>query len=855
MSDESPVKDDLTLEFPHCQAQLWTLPNGLELIVKEDHAAPVVSLQAWCRSGSIHEGRHLGAGMSHFLEHMLFKGTEQHGGIEIAQTVQSLGGYINAYTSFDRTVYWIDAPTSGAEGCLDILCDVIGSSQIPEDEFDKERDVIRREIEMGEDNPDSVLGKMLFRNAYTAHPCRHPVIGYLDLFNQLTRDDLYQYYREKYSPDNLFIVICGDVDAEKIYQQVINQLGEQERRPRAAIALPNEPGQIGVRAEHREFPTDLFRARYCWQIPNGMHSDAPALDQLAAILGSGRSSRLYQSIREQQQLAHRVSAYSYSPSFEGIFSVVFDTEPEKQAAAGAAVFSELDKIKSGGVTQDELNRTARQTLSAQFGTLTSVNAQASDIGSNWILTRNLDFTRDYVSATQRVTCDDVARVANQYLDLSTYTKVSLSPINGTPHKSTAFSALPARSEDIRKVELNNGLTVLLLSDKRVPFVQASGVFRGGLLSETAAKSGITRLMSRLLTRDTQKRSAKELAEMVEAVGGGINNSVGNNSFGMSVGAMRPDLDMVVDLLGETLLEAAFLEGVLEKEKAFQITGIKAESDRPFTIALKQLRREIFGSHPYALESSGTPESVSGIQRSDIVNHHHRLVKGGNGVIGIFGDLDLDHAEDIVRNRFESHLQSGDREFTAPSKIPMPERYGQTVEIKHSKEQAILLIAFRTVDLLHDHNPALEIIDEACSDMASRMFIRIREDLGLAYSVGATRMTGLESGFLAFYAATSPKHLDLVQTEMLDEIDKIAGHGLDTIEFDRAKASWLGREAIHLQSAKELAGIATVDELIGMGWDHYRKSPGLIKDLTNEQVHGVAGHYLREENRVIVRLTV
>ncbi len=176
--------------FPRSSATARTLDNGLEVIVNEDHSAPVVSLQAWCRAGSIHEGDWLGAGMSHFLEHMLFKGTARRNANEIAQTVQAEGGYINAYTSFDRTVYWIDAPSSGSKTCLDVLCDVVGFAELPEDEFESESDVIRREIAMGEDNPEQVLGRLLFRTAYAVHPCRHPVIGYLDLFNELSLDDL-----------------------------------------------------------------------------------------------------------------------------------------------------------------------------------------------------------------------------------------------------------------------------------------------------------------------------------------------------------------------------------------------------------------------------------------------------------------------------------------------------------------------------------------------------------------------------------------------------------------------------------------------------------------------------------------
>ena len=249
------------LHFPSFEVRVETLPNGLEILVREDPSAPVVSLQGWCRSGSIHEGDWLGAGVSHFLEHMLFKGAGRRDANEIAQTVQAQGGYINAYTSFDRTVYWIDAPSSGTMTCLEVLCDVIGDATLPEDEFENESDVIRREIAMGDDNPDQVLSKLFFRTAYAVHPCRYPVIGHLDLFNQLRREDLYTYYRERYSPDNLFLVVVGDVVAEEIIAKIGEKLGGLARRRRSPLILPAEPPQRGPRHEEVAFPTELHRER------------------------------------------------------------------------------------------------------------------------------------------------------------------------------------------------------------------------------------------------------------------------------------------------------------------------------------------------------------------------------------------------------------------------------------------------------------------------------------------------------------------------------------------------------------------------------------------------------------------
>lgn len=812
-----------------------------------------MSLQAWCRAGSIHEGDWLGAGVSHFLEHMLFKGTERRSANEIAQTVQAHGGYINAYTSFDRTVYWIDAPSEGAMTCLDVLCDVVGFAAIPEEEFTSEGDVIRREIAMGEDNPDQVIGKTLFRTAYSVHPCRHPVIGYRDLFDQLGRDDLYSYYRSMYSPDNLFLVVVGDIDAEEVFDAIEGHLGELTRRKRGPVLLPREPVQMGIREEAVSFQTDLERRRLAWPIPDAFHRDVPAIDLMVSILGDGRSSHLYRSIREQQQLAHSVGAYAYTPSFPGQLIISFESEPERADEADEAVFNELDRFVDRGVGGDELEKARKQGLSSQFSTLATMHGQASDLGSNWLLTRNLNYTRDYVRELQGVEVEEVQRVAREYFHRDRFTRVSLVPVEGSKGKAPG-QRVAKRSEEIRKVELANGLTVLLLADHRVPFVQGSGVFRGGLLAETPETNGLTRLMARLLVKDSVERSADEIAEEIESVGGGIGSSIGNNTFGVSVHAMRPDLGKVIGLLGETLLTPAFSEEVIEKEKGFQLAQIKAERDRPFSVAMKRLRRELYGDHPYGLELSGTEESLGPLGRPDIVALRERLVKGGNGVVGVFGDLDLDHAEELVRNRFSETLSGGEREFMEPSSVPMPSSFGQVVELNHDKEQAVLVIGFRTVDLIHEDNLALEIIDEACSDMASRMFIRIREELGLAYSVGATRMQGIEPGMIVFYASTAPEKLDLVQKEMLDEIAMLRSDGLSKEEFERARASWLGRETIQLQGARELASVATIDELVGLGWDHYRKTPGELRKLSREEVRDVAARYLGEERQVIVRLT-
>lgn len=845
------------IAFPRNTAAFWTLPNGLELIVGEDHSSPVVSLQAWVRTGSIHEGEWLGSGLSHFLEHMMFKGTRRRSANEIAQTVQGAGGYVNAYTSFDRTVYWIDAPAGGFETCLDVLCDVMADSRLPEEEFAKEAEVIRREFAMGDDNPDQVLSKLLFRTAFAESPCRHPVIGHLDLFNQLSRDDLAEYYHRQYSPDNLFLVVVGDVETERVRDLVGGHLGGLvRRRRRHHEVIPAEPRQLGRREAHREFPTELSRSEIAWHIPDVAHPDMPVLDLLASIAGGGRSSRLYREVRERRGLAHSVSAYAYTPAHAGLFILSADTDPAHRDEALGAALGCLRRLASEGPDPEELETAVRQSLAAQFRTLATMNGQASDLGSNWILTRNLDFTRDYVAATQRVTRDDVAAALERYLLEDAMTVVSLNPPGSTAAPKPPSAARRDLADGVKRVVLGNDLTLLLLRDDRVPLVTAHAVFRGGMLAAGPETEGICPLLCRLLTKDTRHRSSEEVARLVESVGGSIGASSGRNTFQVSAGVMGPDLELAIGLVGDALLEPALLEEAVDREKRFQIASIKAEEDRPFSVAMQSLRETLFGpDHPYGLPPLGTRASVKVLDRPRLDALRERLVTGRNGVIAVFGDIDPDRAEDLVRRRFEETLPPGERAFADGRTAPVwPTLPSGPVDRFHEKEQAVLLVGFRTTGLADPDRPALDLIDEACSDMASRVFVRIREELGLAYSVGSSQLLGLDTGLFVFYVATSPGQLDRVQAELLDEIDLLRRDGLSAGEFERARSSFLGREIMGRQSAQQLASLAAVDELLGLGWDHFRQSPRLIGALDGAAVQSAAERHFSDDRRVIVRLT-
>src|SRR5258708_2491570 len=348
--------------------KLTTLDNGLVIIVREDHSAPVLSAQPWSATGSIPEGKWLGAGLSHVLEHMLFKGTTTRPGSRIDQEVQEAGGYMNAYTSFDRTGYHIDVPNTGARTEIDILCDIMQHATLPPDELAKELNVIRREMDMGQDDPGRRSGRRLFETAYTKSPYRFTIIGYPDIFNELKPENIRDYYTEKYAPNNVFYVVAGDVNNDEVVARIKTAYEKTKSRALSPDFLPAEPKQTAPREIIEEAPIELGHFHFAWHIPELRHADVPVLDVLAVLLGSGRSSRLYQQVRERQGVVHHVDAWTYNPGSTGLFGMSAGVDADKFPAARDAMLAEIEKIKSLSVSANEVEKAVKQFVFATLST-------------------------------------------------------------------------------------------------------------------------------------------------------------------------------------------------------------------------------------------------------------------------------------------------------------------------------------------------------------------------------------------------------------------------------------------------------------------------------------------------------
>ncbi len=834
MSISSSLSADFSLLEPFWNepVERIVLPNGLTLLLKPDPASAIASVQVWVKTGSIHEGTRLGAGLSHYLEHMLFKGTERRAGRDLSTIVQAHGGYINAYTTFDRTVYYIDIPAEHVAVAIDVLADAVLHSTLPEGEVEKEKQVILREIAMGQDDPDNRLFEALFQTAFRAHPYQHPIIGHRDVFAAGTRDDLVAYYKSRYVPNNLVVVVAGGVDAAAVRAAVGEHFGRAPRRELAPVYVPDEPTALAPRAWHRWEDVEISRAGLAWPIPGLAHPDAPALDVLATILGNGDSSVLWQAIREKARLVHSIDATSWNPGTCGLFYISFTSEPGRREAAVAAVHRELARLAKQGFQTAQIRKATRQLVVSEINARKTVAGQASRLGVAEVVVGDLYHSRTYFEDLRRVTSARLVQVLRTYLVSSHLTSVSINPASAAAVPDGEAKIVATTTEELEIVRLPNGARLLLQPDRRLPNLHLRLLFAGGPLFESPRGRGATSLLATLLTKDTKRRSAAQIARVIEQAGGSFYPFAGNNSFGLATEVLPNEVDTALGVLSEAVLFPAFKPPTLAIEREAHLAELAQDTDDVVTFGRKLLRRKFFGSHPFAVDANGDEEGIKALRPADLAALHRRLVVAPNAVLAVTGDFNAR----VLGPRLKAFLRKlPSKALVVPeSRHAIPAEAGDFVEIQ-ARQQAVVYQAFPGPGLLDPDFDVSEVADELFSGMSSRLFERVREDKGLAYFVRSSRVTGLHAGMFYFYAGTAPGRDGEVLEEIDAEIARVAKGGVEEAELRRCQTRLKAAKRMGLQSNAARAMNAGLNALYGLPPDDLARYDARIDGVTIEHL--------------------
>ncbi len=385
-------------------------------------------------------------------------------------------------------------------------------------------------------------------------------------------------------------------------------------------------------------------------------------------------------------------------------------------------------------------------------------------------------------------------------------------------------------------------------DHRLPFVEIRAAFQGGVLAETETNNGVCQLMSKMLMQGTARRSAEQIAIEIESVGGSIDSFGGNNSFGVSVEVLSSDFDTGMDVFADVMLRPSFPGDPFEVERRVQLESIREQRDHLLHSCSRAMRRALFGTTTYGLDSSGTETSVAALNTKDLQEFHKRFAVPNNCVLAIFGDITVDHVKDAVTKTFGDWKKNDSLPTEIPRSAPLKE-FRRVAETR-DKKQAVLVMGFSGVSVKDSERYALELVQEACSDLGSRLFLRIREELGLAYYCGAQNFLGVAPGYFAFYVGTAPDQVKLVEEELLKEAALLREKGLNAEELARAKAKLIGQKKIARQDLGGLAQTVALDELYGLGYENNDTEDSKYESITIEQTKQVAQKYLKADVLVV-----
>ena len=693
----------------------------------------------------------------------------------------------------------------------------------------KEQGIIGQEIRMCADNPGFANYYGLLASLYARHPLRESVAGSIESIAEISAETLYHCHEAFYRPCNMVLCVAGDVEPAELFAAADAEFGSAAATPARAVVPTPEPRQWGPRTHRCEFAQPTSTLMLAWRTPTSNHPDAAALSILGSILGDGRSAWLYKRFHDELGLAHDMSIMPVPDrTGEGALVLEFDVDREKRDELRDAVLEFMRTLPEAEFDEAR-RRSRRQMLTGRLRGLSTVQGVANVLGMSWHLSRNPHSMEEWDAALSHVTNEDLARVAATYFIPDRLVEVSVDP-TGTNADTTAATG---KADDHAPVvhTLPNGLRVVTRVDKRVPLAYAEIVFGAGSQTETAQNAGINSLLAECLLKGTTTRSAEQLANEVENLGGAISSAAGNNTFNLSIHGLAADTPALLELLADAALHPTLPAEVIENEKSAMVADILDAEEDPAALAFRKLRGLCFGSVSYGNHRDGTVESVQSLTRSELLSQHARLVCAQNAVLAVAGDIDPGQVLALAEQYFGAMPAGRPAERTAtPAQMP-----ADAVQIL-DKEQAVLALAVPASHALSDSTPTQLLFEEWSRDMAGPLFDEIREKRGLAYYAAASSLLGVDAGCLYFYLGTAPEQLAEARAVLEELLNRLALEGMPADALERARSTALTARVLALQSCgKRCSGMA-VNTLLGLGADYDDRVPELLRAVTPEQMN-------------------
>lgn len=841
----------------HNNATLHTLSNGLTVLLEEEHSAPVIALNALVKVGSAMESK-AEAGIAHFIEHMLFKGTPNRPVGRIAYEVEAAGGDINAYTSFDQTVYYINMASRFADEGIDILGDAISNPLFEEEEIAREAEVICEEIRRSDDSASHRLSDLAFANTFGKHPYGSPIIGSYKTVKSFRQKHLRDFWKRWYTADNMVFIVVGDFDTKTILPKLERAFGGiAKKRAAAPKDITKMAKTRGCQAVFDRMPLQSSHFGLSFPIPDINHDDIPLLDLAAHVLSGGESARLDQAVKEEQQLVQSIFSYAYSARGSGIFMLGGMTNTPKVSKAIRAIWNEVRQAQQSGITTEELERAKLSLQSSQVYDKETVGGLASKYAYYLATAGSHDYDEWYFAKISQATSQEVQDIIIQYVQPERCTVSWVAPEKAKLPSAPQVTALCAPKGKAPAVHtkhdaaqapvlktLSNGTKLIVRSNHRLPLVSCYLTTLGGVRFETARNNGINTLLASTITKGTSRRSAANIATSIDNMAGSISAASGRNTFGMRADFLSAKMSEGFALLGEILQDPLFDADEVRKEQQFQLEAIRNQQDNYASVAAQHFAKALFGKHPYSRPAIGSDASVKSISGAALRKYYHSIMRPENMVISIAGDIDQESAERMVETQL-SWKPSG-RAFTGNIAQQAASK-AQTIRLQRpGKQQAHIFHGVRGATATGKDRYAIAVLNQILSGQGGRLFLSLRDQLSLAYSVTSMFQLGIEPGYFAVYIGTDPSKVDTAIEGFQMHLRDLCENDVPAEELGRATQHIVGTYDLDLQRNSSVASAYALNVLYGLGLKETQRYPEQILKITAKDIKRVARKYLSQE---------
>jgi zinc protease len=825
--------------------ELFTLSNGVRVIVHTRAGTPLVALHAFVKTGAALEDDFLGRGISHYVEHIVFGTTTRRSEQQVKEDARALGDTHNAYTSEDQTCFHMTTLTNQWPLMADVIADQLHCYVFSSNEVRREQQVIIQEIKMGDEEPDSILWELLTQTAYYVSPLRVPVAGHCAAFATLTPADVQRYYRERYVANNLTVVVAGPLtraEVEPVLEASFGAIPAGREWPRA---IPPEPPVLAPRTAVRSANVQEVKGCIAFPTVSGLHPDAPALDVLARVLGQGELAPLVKHVQKEQRWVTDIATFSWTPALgQGLFIIEYACAPGNETAAVAAIVAECMAARDA-VAPADVARIQRGFAREYARTLQAVDGVAGFLGGGDVAAGDPDFSWRGSQRFMDVGVADVVAVARAYLQTNVQISVMVRPRAPVAQPAMQPRTIVAAASNA-VVHLPNGIRIVLRPSRAAQLAAASVYLPGGLLAETPTNNGISTLLARMLTKGTATRTADEIARVIEARGASLRYQARRDGICGELECAPADLPAMLDILADTLWRARFPTNELENERRIQLAEIRTARDDWQDEAMLAFNAAFFAGTPYALPLSGASNVVAALTSADLAAFHQVLLQPSHMVIAIAGAVDA-AAVAQCRALFGALPAS----ITPPPHHSITPSLGTTAYIAAPREQATVMLGVPAPCAGTAQYPTMLLLNSYLGGMSGALFDSLRGNADLVYIVYADVLSDTHVGGMLALAQCMPDNAALVHRKMSSAIADVCHLPLATQIVADAKTALAISMADRQQSPAAQAFQAAVWEYRGLGADYADTLVQAVQHVTPDDVLRCAQQSFTGRTTVII----